>query len=766
MLDVSKILKIELFILFTFTIFSFIAFYYQNQLPDNYIFISSQSSQYGFFTYYVMSLIAGTGYYVGPWIFLPFMVFSLFYMLQFSRRELFLDTINIFSLSMGSLFITYYFFSEILGEGIRQIIENTMSTEMALGLGFVLFIGFFAGAFRGTFRDSLVSGMSFLGISIVFIYKHSYYLNPFRWKKGGESLARQGRYFFKFNILNFLKKGGGVLTQTGEDEKGELIQKPTEKGILGLDQNDNKLKKEITKRTLSIEGKGNNLREEFSGDYNSFVSKLILKSSHPKNPAPDESYFNDIMVRIETKLAEFKIKGQIINILKGPVVDTFELELGIGVKVSKVLNHEADLGLALYGASIRIVYPMSGKVTMGIEVPRDPRGIIYLDESLDSTAFQSSNCKLPLAMGKNSFGEAFVVDLASMPHMLVAGATGVGKSVFINSLLVSLIIKKSPAEMKLILIDPKQLELALYHRLPHLLMPVITKAREAAQALLWACQEMERRYLILKDFGVRNIESFNEKVITATPEILSKIHHHYDNDHNYILPYLVIIVDEFADLMLIKSRQEIENNISRLAAKARASGIHLILATQRPSVDVITGLIKSNFPTRVAFRVTSQQDSRTILTTMGAEKLLGKGDGLFRNGAENYRFHSSFIDETKIEVLTERLSQIPQHFNQEAIDFLEKGADSLAYREIESSDHSDYLGVGEPLNRTDAELFNDAFKVVQETQMASASLLQRRLRIGYNRASILIEQMEAKGIIGPGQGVKKRAVLINPKTLD
>ena len=326
-----------------------------------------------------------------------------------------------------------------------------------------------------------------------------------------------------------------------------------------------------------------------------------------------------------------------------------------------------------------------------------------------------------MAFGKDVYGEIVIKDLADMPHMLVAGATGAGKSVFINTILMSLLAKCDPSSLKLILIDPKQLELALYANLPHLIMPVITDAKRASISLLWAVQEMERRYTIMKELGVRNIEGYNQKIKSSDKQQLSKIKYLFENDDQFELPYLVIIVDEFADLILTKSGKEIENNICRLAAKARASGVHLIIATQRPSVDVITGLIKSNFPSRVSFRVTSPVDSRTILNSVGAEKLLGKGDMLLKQGIEMSRVHSAFVDELEIEQLTSKLSSLKTEFKMSVMDFLEEQGD------IVSGDEPGGLFQGEL-----DELYDSAIKIVSETRSASASMLQRRLKVGYN----------------------------------
>jgi S-DNA-T family DNA segregation ATPase FtsK/SpoIIIE len=398
---------------------------------------------------------------------------------------------------------------------------------------------------------------------------------------------------------------------------------------------------------------------------------------------------------------------------------------------------------------------MRGKSTIGIEVPRNPREFILLDEVLQSNDFDDSTHRLPIGMGKDAFGDVKVVDLAGMPHMLVAGATGAGKSVFINSLLVSLIVKKSPRQLKLILIDPKQLELALFQDLPHLMLPVITDPKSSAIALLWAVQEMEKRYTILKEMGVKNIEGFNKKIKTCDPSILLKINEYYEDreEDGYDLPYIVVVIDEFADLILSKSGKEIELNVNRLAAKARAAGIHLVVATQRPSTDVVTGVVKANFPTRVAFKVATGHDSRTILDQYGAEKLLGKGDMLYKHGVDLIRVHSSFVDETEIEGLIEKLATIPKSYNSTAIDFLENGGEGL-------EDEDELVSGGSFVSGTSSDpMYQQAVETVIESGSASASMLQRRLRIGYNRAANLVEELERNGIVGPAQGSKPRSVL-------
>ncbi|MBF0364408.1 MAG: DUF87 domain-containing protein [Oligoflexia bacterium] len=497
---------------------------------------------------------------------------------------------------------------------------------------------------------------------------------------------------------------------------------------------------------------------------------------------PVGDYFSKVVNCLEEKFKEFKIDAKIVNIIKGPVVDTFELELGAGVRISKVTAITEDLALALHGVPIRMIYPMKGKSTIGIEIPHSSRRVVYLDEVVSSPSFTGTDYKLPLLLGINTFGEVFIVDLASMPHMLIAGATGSGKSVFINTILTSLLVKKSPQKMKLILIDPKQLELALYATLPHLILPVISGAKQASFALIWAIQEMERRYLILRELGVRNVEGFNQKIRHASRETIAKIDKYYpDSFANLIdtspfeLPYIVIIIDEFADLILGPKGKEIELSVCRLAAKARASGIHLIMATQRPSVDVITGLIKSNFPTRISFRVSSGIDSRTILNSLGAEKLLGHGDMLYRNGVEVERLHSAYISEREIGLLVDKLTEsgLLPTYDRLAVEYL----DSLDKTKMNSDFDYDGLAQWVDENREgeresgssssstghhgDEELFREALRIISDEKQVSVSMLQRRLRIGFNRAATLVEQLEEKGIIGPSLGSKPREVFID-----
>ena len=802
MSNVSKILKIELFFLFLLTIVSFFAFYYQDVLPDNYFTISSEATDINFLSYYLITGVAFVGYYMGPWVFVPFFVFALFYTFQFSKREMFFDTLNFLSLTLGSLCVVYFFAPEFVGLGVRHLLRQNFNPTLILGTGALFLAGFFAGSFRNAFKEATINFFVFLGHLPGHVWHGMKYLHPRRVIGGYQAFRERWSNSFNLELPSFLK---GDTPKIGESFKGikekvrlpkreEKFEEPTFTPKISADEEENEETEftpapkdpalleapegtefpEATEearepKRVRVPGTPRLRTTASTGNEKQYFDIVTTlgegrKPAKNKSMSSDDAYFADIIDKIELKMAEFRIEARIVNVMKGPVVDTFELELGPGIKVSKIQQLDKDISLALAGAPVRIVYPMIGKTTLGIEVPRNPRDFIFLDEVLESKEFRNNKFRLPVAMGKNAFGQDFVVDLAAMPHMLVAGATGAGKSVFINSLLVSLLVKKSPSQMKLILIDPKKLELAPYKKLPHLVMPVVTDAKTAAISLLWAVQEMERRYSILQDMGVRNIEGFNEKLKTATPDMLARIHQHYENESedHYELPYLVVVVDEFADLILNKAGKEIEENICRLAQKARASGIHLVLATQRPSVDVVTGLIKANFPTRLAFKVSSSQDSRTILNTVGAEKLLGKGDMLYSNGTTSIRGHSSFVEEKEVEALTMKLEEMGQTFHEGAMTFLENGGpeevDPYAFG---SQISNSVISSG----NSEDELYKDAVRIVVEHRTASASMLQRRLKIGYNRAANLVEQMEANGVVGPAEGSKRRKVLISSEEI-
>lgn len=444
--------------------------------------------------------------------------------------------------------------------------------------------------------------------------------------------------------------------------------------------------------------------------------------------------------RLKECLQDFNVQGEIQQVVPGPVVTMFEFKPAPGIKVSKIENLTDDIALALRAESVRIEAPIPGKDSVGIEIPNADREVIYLREVLESKEFSSHESPLTLALGKDIHGSTRVADLAKMPHLLVAGATGAGKSVGINGFLLSLLYKAGPDKVKLLLVDPKRIELAPYAELPHLVHPVVTEMNLAKSALEWAVFEMDCRYEKMAKLGVRNIEGYNKKLSSMGDNLPEE----YENMKP--MPYLVIIIDELADLMMTAAK-DVEQCIVRLAQLARAAGIHMILATQRPSVDVVTGLIKANFPTRISFFVTSKFDSRTILDAVGSERLLGRGDMLFKpSGGKLKRMHGAYVDETEIAHVVKfwKESQ-PQEFE---LDFADWKKDT-------GGPGGSALG-----GSSDDPVYDEAVQFVMSQGKASISLLQRRFRIGFNRAARYIEQMEMDGILGPQDGSKPRKVLV------
>lgn len=473
------------------------------------------------------------------------------------------------------------------------------------------------------------------------------------------------------------------------------------------------------------------------GDYK-MPEMEFLHPPPPHSEQADEELLG-LATRLAEKCKEFNVTGQIKHICPGPVVTTYEFKPDPGVKYSRVTGLVDDLCLALKAESIRIDR-MPGKPHVGIEVPNPERETIHLREVVESRAFRDSPSKLTIALGKTIDGLNYVADLAKMPHLLIAGATGAGKSVGVNSLIVSILYKARPDEVKFILIDPKRLELGLYEDIPHLATPIITDPKRAAISLKWAVGEMERRYKELAGWGVRNIDGFNAEVLRRN---LVKDYDELTNEPHKPLPYIVIIIDELADLMMV-SGHEVEESITRLAQMARAVGIHLVLATQRPSVDVITGLIKANFPSRISFRVSSKVDSRTIIDANGAEQLLGRGDMLFLPPGTSrlIRVHGAYVDEAEI-------GRIVTHV---------KAQGAPAYDETITQSEEEAMGLDEAGGERD-ELFEDALRICVEMKRASTSVLQRRLRIGYGRAAAILDMMEREGFIGQADGARPRPVL-------
>ena len=479
--------------------------------------------------------------------------------------------------------------------------------------------------------------------------------------------------------------------------------------------------------------KDTRIQENFSFDVKSTTSKnKIYKFKLPSldfliKPTKKERVNNEDVIdekSLEKILLDFGVEGKIKKISHGPVVALNEFEPAPGVKVSKIINLSEDIARNTSSESARIA-TIPGSNTIGIELPKLSRENVYLSEIISSSNFSNREIKLPIALGKNISGKPITGDLSSMPHLLIAGTTGSGKSVCINTIILSLLYKHTPEKCKFILIDPKMLELSTYEGVPHLLCPVITEAKKAASVLGWVVKEMESRYRLMTKEGVRNIDGYNQK-------------------HKISMPYIVVIVDEMSDLMLVAGK-EIENYIQKLSQMARAAGIHIIMATQRPSVDVITGTIKANFPTRISFQVTSKIDSRTILGEQGAEQLLGRGDMLFMSSANKIvRIHAPFVSETEIDKINNflRNQQEPEY-----IDEILNYTDEKYYK----SENND--------NENLDELYHSALEIIKTEKKASTSFLQRKLQIGYNRAARIIDQMEANGEVSAANHVGKREVL-------
>ena len=488
--------------------------------------------------------------------------------------------------------------------------------------------------------------------------------------------------------------------------------------------------------------------------------------------APDDGTLFDAAA-VDFGFADFGVEGKVIEVKPGPVITMYELEPAPGVKINKITNLSDDLSLALRAPSIRIIAPIPGKGAVGIEIPNQEREPVRLRDVLDHATFRDSPYRLPIALGEDIVGAPVIADLIRMPHLLIAGTTGSGKSVSLNAMICSILFKAAPDEVKLLMIDPKRLELSGYEGIPHLLHPVVVDPKKASLVLRWAVEEMERRYQIISEIGVKSVEAYNRlrggkaaKQEPAPPALGAEPPRGQEKDTEESLPaaavqskmpgeapatgeplperlpYIIIIIDELADLMMVAQRT-VEESLTRLAQMARAAGIHLILATQRPSVDVITGVIKANFPTRISFQVSSKVDSRTILDQMGAEKLLGAGDMLFLppGSSRLIRIHGAYVSDAEIERIVDFVKKQGRPTYDESIVEFEPEA-----TEEKQDDDAD-------------EKYDLAVELVTDLGQASISLVQRYMKIGYNRAARIIERMEAEGIVGPSDGVKPRKVL-------
>tara|TARA_R110002110_G_scaffold33533_1_gene114702 strand:+ start:19333 stop:21759 length:2427 start_codon:yes stop_codon:yes gene_type:complete len=518
-----------------------------------------------------------------------------------------------------------------------------------------------------------------------------------------------------------------------------------------------KRKRKEAAKKITPKKQNKNQPKSAEGDEYAFPSlSLLEEQGEAHDTGFSSSQLEQLSSLVETRLKEFGVVVKVVNVLPGPVITRFELDLAAGIKASKISGLAKDLARSMSIVSVRVVEIIPGKSLVGLEIPNIERETVRLKEILADESYQASESPLTMGLGKDISGRPVLADLARMPHLLVAGTTGSGKSVGLNAMLLSILYKATPAEVRLLLIDPKMLELAVYDNIPHLLTPVITDVKDSANALRWCVAEMEQRYQLMAQLGVRNIAGYNAKVKKAIADkkpILDPLWNPRKSEKPEPLepfPYIVVLIDEFADMMMVVGKK-VEELIARLAQKARAAGIHLILATQRPSVDVITGLIKANIPTRIGFQVSSRIDSRTILDQAGAEQLLGHGDMLFLPPGTgiSQRIHGAFVSDEEVNKITDELRRTAKP---DYIETLIQPKSSI----------SDFGGDEEEYD----ELYDQAVGIVTETRRASISLVQRKLKIGYNRAARLLEQMENDGVVSQMQSNGSREVLAAPPPVE
>ncbi len=605
----------------------------------------------------------------------------------FRKKEIFLIIENTFFITLytlvGSLFFNFYY-------------KNTFTLYINGNGGFV------GNYFSTTFFNNIINSNQnffyyFLLLTVIFLFLLSINFSI----RGLIMLTKKlvNIFFIKKNIKNYTNKNEVINEYIPQDEIKNLIQEDLP--FIKTEPNDSLVKTKFLLPTIDLLKIPDNREKKVS----------------PKNENSNSEFLEKILL-------DFGVNGNIKKVSQGPVVTLNEFEPAAGVKVSKIINLSDDIARNTSSESARIA-TIPGRNTVGIELPNSSRENVFLSEILNNSNFKKKEIKLPIALGKNISGTPIVGDLTSMPHLLIAGTTGSGKSVCINTIILSLLYRHTPDKCKFILIDPKMLELSTYEGIPHLLCPVITEAKKAASVLGWVVKEMESRYRLMTKEGVRNIDGYNTK-------------------HRLPMPYIVVVVDEMSDLMLVAGK-EIENYIQKLSQMARAAGIHIIMATQRPSVDVITGTIKANFPTRISFQVTSKIDSRTILGEQGAEQLLGKGDMLYMSSANKIiRIHAPFVSDGEIEKINNFLrSQAEPDYVDEILNFADEKE----------------LNEGSKNQGDKDELYQSALDIIKSEGKASTSFLQRKLQIGYNRAARIIDMMEAEGIVSKANHVGKRDVL-------
>jgi S-DNA-T family DNA segregation ATPase FtsK/SpoIIIE len=634
-------------------------------------------------------------------------------------------------------YITSFYNSGVnsVGGGVLGgIISAPISESFNDNVAYIVLIGIVAVAtifITGITISSIIIGLKERISSLIEMTRKDYREIQKQKRKSSEkfkNIVSQSEIIEAAEQLNFELEEEDDKEDSEEDKK--VVSEETKKSIKELFNKKKLQEEEVVSKAEELKLDHNTI-EEYE-DYEFPPTDLLNIVKHVGKDFSNKE-LKDIAIKLQKTLASFGVDAKVTNVTRGPTVTRYELQPNVGVKVSKILNLADDIALNLAAKSIRIEAPIPGKSAVGIEVPNKTIEMVGLKEIIESDEFSSNASKVSFSLGRGIDGIPFVADIAKMPHLLIAGSTGSGKSVCINSMIMSLLYKANPSEVKLILIDPKVVELGVYNGIPHLLIPVVTDPKKAAGALNWAVQEMVNRYNLFASRGVRDIKGYNE-VLRADGE-------------EGVLPQIVIIIDELADLMMV-APDEVEDAICRLAQMARAAGMHLVIATQRPSVDVITGIIKANIPSRIAFTVSSQVDSRTILDMAGAEKLLGKGDMLFFPVGESkpIRVQGSYVSDKEIEAVVDHIkSNNEERYNEDIIEKIESKNDSKGVSEDDECD----------------ELLTDAIELAVNMGQASASMIQRRFKVGYARAGRIIDQMEARGIVSGYEGSKPRTTLIS-----
>lgn len=696
-----------------------------------------------FITYTNFKIFGFMSYFVFAFIFTSFL---------FAFRDKFKENLRVFNIIFILIILTMAILSlKYLGKNLNISIKNTQTSLKKSGGFLGTYIGFYLESFIGSagiiifyilMWIALVKNM--LGLSykdfLSKIKEKSQIIGNILWKSYMKISNKIKTYFKEKKLKKIKSKKESRKKSNPKVENLNSTKKIVEKEDVEEDINDDFDQRFENAKINSYKSKQVDLsdfdqtfKEEYTLNYK--FPKLDLLDDRDHEGEVDQVDIKDKAKRIEECLDSFGIKSKVVQINIGPTVTCFELKPQRGVKVSKILNLSDDLSLALATSDIRIEAPIPGKSHVGIEVPNSVKEVVGLKEMIASEEFIKNNKELPFVLGKSISGSPKVSAIEKMPHLLVSGATGSGKSVCINTIIMSILYKHSPDEVKLLLIDPKIVELSIYNGIPHLIMPVITDPKKASSSLFWAIREMERRYKLFEENHVRDISSYRD--LTEIDEKIEK------------LPYVVIIIDELSDLMMTAAG-EVEDYITRLAQKSRACGIHLIIATQRPTVDVITGTIKANIPSRIAFAVTSQIDSRTILDMSGAETLLGKGDMLFSpsDAMKPMRIQGAFVSDSEVLRVVNYIKQTrEEEYDKEAMETVEEKT-----KVVENDDED--------------ELINEAIEIIINENTASVSLLQRKLKVGYARAGRIIDQLEARGVVGGYEGSKPRKVLVDHSYLE